>query len=60
MNKPEFEAWSHPNLANFASEAFDEMVKLQDEAEQLRKDIKGVLKLYRKLIVESERARKTD
>ena len=60
MNKPNFAAWSNESLANFASESFDEMVKLQDEAEQLRKDIKGVLKLYRKLIVENERARKTD
>jgi hypothetical protein len=51
--KPTFAAWSHQNLANFASEAFDDMAKKAEEIELLTADNKLLLEALRKLWLES-------
>jgi hypothetical protein len=47
---PNFESWSHENLAKFAVEAYKKMQQQQDQIEQLQNDLKDAIKAYRELI----------
>lgn len=47
---PNFELWSHENLANFAKEAYLKMQQQQDHIEQLQNDLKDAIKAYRELL----------
>jgi len=49
---PSFEAWSHPNLAKFAKEAYIKMQEQQDYIGQLQNDLKDSLAACRKLLKE--------
>ena len=54
-NIPTFEAWSHKNLADFATEAYIKMQEQQYELEQERLNSKAALEAARKLIKESDK-----
>jgi len=60
VNKPKFAAWTNENLANFCSESFDEMVQLQDQVTDLKLSLRHLIMEYRKLVMETENARKRD
>ena len=47
---PNFELWSHDNLASFAAEAYVKMQEQQDHIEQLQNDLKDAIRAYRSLI----------
>jgi hypothetical protein len=46
-DKPNFAAWSHTNLANFASDAYDRLQEQEFALEQIRLDLKDAMKLVR-------------
>lgn len=46
---PNFQAWSHENLAKFAAEAYRKMQQQQDQIEQLQGDFKDAMVELRKL-----------
>jgi hypothetical protein len=46
---PNFAAWNHETLANFALEAYLRMQAQQEAIEQLRGDLKDAMKLVRRL-----------
>ena len=46
---PNFAAWSHDNLAKFASEAYRKMQQQQEQIEQLQGDFKDAMVELRKL-----------
>lgn len=48
--KPNFAAWHLETLAEFASDAFDTMVRQQETIEQLRQDFKDAMEQNRKLL----------
>tara|TARA_R110002126_G_scaffold114521_3_gene253122 strand:+ start:748 stop:897 length:150 start_codon:yes stop_codon:yes gene_type:complete len=47
---PNFETWSHENLAKFAAEAYAKMQEQQERIEQLQNDLKDAIKAYRELL----------
>ena len=47
---PNFESWSHENLAKFAAEAYVKMQQQQDHIEQLQNDLKDAIKAYREVL----------
>lgn len=46
---PNFESWSHENLAKFAAEAYAKMQEQQERIEQLQNELKDAIKAYREL-----------
>ena len=48
-NTPNFAAWSHSNLAQFAEESYIRMQQQQDAIEQLQSDFKDAMAELRKL-----------
>ena len=46
---PNFESWSHDNLASFAAEAYAKMQEQQERIEQLQNELKDAIKAYREL-----------
>lgn len=46
---PKFAAWSHENLAQFATEAYRKMQQQQETIEQLQGDFKDAMVELRKL-----------
>ena len=48
-NTPNFAAWSHSNLAQFAEESYIRMQQQQDVIEQLQGDFKDAMVELRKL-----------
>ena len=48
-NTPNFAAWSHSNLAQFAEESYIRMQQQQDAIEQLQGDFKDAMFELRKL-----------
>jgi outer membrane protein TolC len=46
---PNFELWSHENLASFAAEAYVKMQEQQERIEQLQNELKDAIKAYREL-----------
>ncbi|MGA1111620.1 MAG: hypothetical protein ACO3VO_08490 [Ilumatobacteraceae bacterium] len=57
VRPPDFAAWQHDTLVQFATEALDKLQKQKAEIEQLRLDLRAALDAYRKEIT---RARKAD
>jgi hypothetical protein len=53
----DFTTWSQANLAKFAQEANDKMIKQNDRVEDLQRDLKDAIEAYRELmrIYESRR-----
>lgn len=47
---PNFESWSHENLAKFAAEAYAKMQDQHDQIQHLQNDLKDAIKAYRELI----------
>lgn len=49
LSKPvaEFEQWNHKTLAQFASDAVTEILRLEDAVEQLRGDLRDAMRLVR-------------
>jgi hypothetical protein len=47
---PNFETWSHDNLAKFAAEAYAKMQQQNDQIQQLQNDLKDAIKAYRELL----------
>ena len=48
-NLPNFAAWSHSNLADFAEESYIRMQEQQEAIEQLQGDFKDAMQQLRKL-----------
>ena len=48
-NTPNFAAWSHSNLAQFAEESYIRMQQQQDAIEQYQRDFKDAMVELRKL-----------
>ena len=46
---PNFEAWSHKNLAQFSIDAYCKMQQQQETIEQLQNDFKDAMRELRKL-----------
>jgi hypothetical protein len=46
---PNFESWSHENLAKFAAESYKKMQEQHDRIEQLQNELKDAIKAYREL-----------
>jgi hypothetical protein len=46
---PNFETWSHDNLAKFAAEAYAKMQEQHDQIQQLQNDLKDAIKAYREM-----------
>ena len=46
---PNFDLWSHDNLAKFAAEAYAKMQEQQERIEQLQNELKDAIKAYREL-----------
>jgi hypothetical protein len=46
---PNFESWSHDNLASFAAEAYVKMQEQHDQIQQLQNELKDAIKAYREL-----------
>jgi hypothetical protein len=57
VRPPDFAAWQHDTLVQFATEALDKLQKQKAEIEQLRLDLRAAIDAYRKEIT---RARKAD
>jgi hypothetical protein len=46
---PNFDTWSHDNLAKFAVEAYAKMQEQHDLIQQLQNDLKDAIKAYREM-----------
>jgi hypothetical protein len=53
QNIPTFDAWSHKNLAEFATDAYIKLQEQQYELEQERLNSKATLDAMQKLLKES-------
>ena len=52
VRTPDFAAWQHDTLVQFATEALDKLQKQKAEIEQLRADLRVALDAYRRVISE--------
>jgi len=52
---PNFAAWSHSNLAQFAEESFIRMMQQQDAIEQYQRDLKDAMAELRKALWENSK-----
>jgi len=50
VRTPDFAAWQHDTLVQFAAEALDKLQKQKAEIEQLRLDLRAAIDAYRKEI----------
>ncbi|CAB5194993.1 hypothetical protein UFOVP173_37 [uncultured Caudovirales phage] len=48
-NTPDFQTWSHTNLAKFSQEAYTKMCEQDDRIQQLQCDLKTAIEAYRTL-----------
>lgn len=54
MTMPQFETWSHDNLAKFAHDAYAKMQEQDDRIQQLQCELKDALAAYRAVLRTSE------
>jgi hypothetical protein len=52
---PNFAAWSHANLAQFAEESYIRMMQQQEAIEQYQRDLKDAMWQLRKTIWENSK-----
>lgn len=50
MTMPQFETWSHDNLAKFAHDAYAKMQEQDDRIQQLQCELKDAIEAYRALL----------
>ena len=50
-NAPNFEAWNQALLAQYAMEQYQENTRLREALEQVRLDLKDVMKLLREQVI---------
>ncbi len=59
-NAPNFEAWNQALLAQYAIEQYQENIRLREALEQVRLDLKDVMKLLREQVISPLRPIDTD